>query len=272
MNRVDLSHQLSFEFQPIISGEAPDKSSILSELVRIFSGVYQIYRKRSKKNIDARYFDVSFYKYSALKYTLRIREQSALIRISDFAVNQNREFFELLAHRLWSDLFGLKSPGGYRTMFDDAESRLFESLQRKNAFPGPSKRFDTEGKVYDLQDILRKVSRRFFNGNVSSLKIGWSKAAARQRLGHYDTRAGMIIISKILDSPEVPAYVIEYIIFHETLHHLIQFESTDKGKRYHGRLFRRHEKKFPEYASAVQWLKTDYPLLLRRSGFNRRKK
>jgi hypothetical protein len=62
------------------------------------------------------------------------------------------------------------------------------------------------------------------------------------------------MISRWLDRKQVPAYLVEYIMYHEMLHMVIPSE-TKNGKRYiHTPQFQKKEREFAYYEEAKRWL------------------
>ncbi len=230
----------------------------------LFMKVYRIYQNRSKKTLNLDRADISYYPYRSLKHTLRIRKNIAIIKISLFAENQPALYFELLAHCLWSDLFRMKCSVEYRKRFIEMENRLDLGLRGYGRYARPEKKIKSQGNVCDLDRILKKIIREYRFGGVNGVRIGWSRNRARRRLGYYDVDSGTIVISGILDHSDVPPFVVEYIVYHELLHHIIPFEKSGSNKRYHGAFFKRHEQKFRDYSRAEQWLKKEYPEWLNR--------
>jgi predicted metal-dependent hydrolase len=58
----------------------------------------------------------------------------------------------------------------------------------------------------------------------------------------------------MLDSPEVPEWFVEYILFHEMLH-IKHAARIIKGRRYyHTPAFRAEERTYPRYEQAQEWL------------------
>ena len=63
-----------------------------------------------------------------------------------------------------------------------------------------------------------------------------------------------IVISKTLDSPEVPEWFVEYILFHEMLH-IKHPARLIRGRRfYHTKAFRAEEERYPYFRQAQDWL------------------
>jgi hypothetical protein len=123
------------------------------------------------------------------------------------------------------------------------------------------------GRCFDLQTIFESVNRTYFQDGIQA-RIGWGRMPPRRRrksirLGVYDHQTREIRIHPALDRPEVPAFFVEFIVFHEMLHQL--FPSTGRGGRrvHHPRAFRDREKAYPLYAAALRWERENLGVLLR---------
>ena len=82
---------------------------------------------------------------------------------------------------------------------------------------------------------------------------GSARLATRRavtRLGHWDPAHRIIVISRRLDDPGIPDYVLRFIIFHEMLH--VAVPSMQRGRRtnHHTKAFREAEQKFVDYDRA----------------------
>ncbi len=111
------------------------------------------------------------------------------------------------------------------------------------------------------------MNRTYFQDGIQA-RIGWGRMPPRRRrksirLGVYDHQTREIRIHPALDRPEVPAFFVEFIVFHEMLHQL--FPSTGRGGRrvHHPRAFRDREKAFPHYVAALRWERENLGVLLR---------
>lgn len=123
------------------------------------------------------------------------------------------------------------------------------------------------GRCFDLQRMFDAVNREHFQ-NAIQARIGWGRMPPRRRrksirLGVYDHQTREIRIHPALDRPEVPAFFVEFIVFHEMLHQL--FPSSSRGGRrvHHPRAFREREKTFPHYEAALRWERDNLSVLLR---------
>jgi len=123
------------------------------------------------------------------------------------------------------------------------------------------------GRCFDLQALYDAANRDFFQDGIQA-RIGWGRMPPRRRrksirLGVYDHQTREIRIHPALDSPDVPSFFVEFIVFHEMLHQL--FPSTGRGGRrvHHPRAFRERERTFPHYAAALRWERENLAVLLR---------
>ena len=82
----------------------------------------------------------------------------------------------------------------------------------------------------------------------------WSAVASRTNLGHYDPAHNTIVVSRIFDRPQVPRYVVEYLVYHEMLH--LRYPVKLRGSRrcVHPASFQEEEKRFPEFEAAKKFL------------------
>jgi hypothetical protein len=137
--------------------------------------------------------------------------------------------------------------------------------------PPPTRRDSliTRGRAHDLAPIYRLLNQRFFDDAVAA-EIGWGRAPLRRRrrsikMGVYFHETRTIRIHPALDRPEVPAYVVEFIVYHEMLHQICPAEELAGGrKRIHTRAFRAREQLHPDHRRAVAWERENLGWLLGR--------
>ncbi len=65
----------------------------------------------------------------------------------------------------------------------------------------------------------------------------------------------MIVISRALDAPTAPRYLVEYLVYHEMLHMRYPVERKGQRRVMHSREFRQAEKRFPQFERARRRLK-----------------
>ena len=127
---------------------------------------------------------------------------------------------------------------------------------------------EARGRCFDLRDIFARLNQTLFADGIRA-RIGWARAPIRRRrksirLGVYEPQTREIRIHPALDSPDVPLFFVEFIVFHEMLHQLFPSARPDGRNVHHPRAFRDREKKFPQYDLALQWEKQHLKQLLRR--------
>jgi hypothetical protein len=65
--------------------------------------------------------------------------------------------------------------------------------------------------------------------------------------------ANVVVINRLLDSRRVPAYYLQYIVFHELLHEMIPIRRRGGRWVHHPVEFRRRERQFPAFERALSW-------------------
>jgi hypothetical protein len=151
-----------------------------------------------------------------------------------------------------------------------------ENLFRVRHVPRSLPALEPRGRAYDLSSVFARLNAQFFAGALR-VPVTWGRGSGRARrggltFGSYDPVLRLIRIHPVLDRPEVPAYFLESVLFHEMLHHQMG-GVTDRGGRtvYHTRAFREAEARYPGHAEALAWEKAHLPYLLRASRELRRR-
>jgi hypothetical protein len=128
------------------------------------------------------------------------------------------------------------------------------------------------GATHDLVPVLEGIRQRYFGG-LGDVAICWTSArekpAGRRRsrsrsraLATYSFEDRTIRVSKVLDSPRVPEFVLGWIVYHEMLHHVLPYETESGRRRFHTRRFRALERAYERYDEAREWEKANLDWLL----------
>lgn len=227
-------------------GCAPDLNEVFH---RVFS------RLRIKSPVVS--IAAKFHPFAGLRSTITVRNGVVKARVSDVLEDASPAVLEALAEILLTRIFRRRPSREARecylayTFRSSIRSRI-DAARRER---GTKRLLPARGRHHDLEEIFHDLNRRFFNGQVAKPRLGWSPQNSHRVLGHYDSGHRAITISRKLDSPSVPRYVVEYVVFHEMLH--IRFPVERRGQRrvIHSREFREAEKKFPQYELACRQLK-----------------
>jgi len=204
-------------------------------------------------------FSIQFYPYSSLRHTIRLRSGQVLIRISDILCEAPEEvlgaLISILVHRLYrrrtpSDLIDTYS----RYANSDEIRRKSRDVRGRR---GKKQLGPARGKNFDLEILFRGVNLEYFGNQVQISQLGWSLIRSKRVLGHYDPAHRTIIVSRLLDHPLVPQYVVEYVLYHEMLHVIFDDENRNGQSRVHHRSFREAERRFSRYAAAQAFIRTE---------------
>ncbi|HEX2123777.1 MAG TPA: hypothetical protein VHL59_19280 [Thermoanaerobaculia bacterium] len=111
-----------------------------------------------------------------------------------------------------------------------------------------------------LESLADEVHRTYFF-KYPPLPVRWGQQISRKRrrsirLGSYNHHTTEIRIHPILDAPQIPRFVIESVIYHEYLHHVLG--------PHHNRRFHKHERQFRYHREAQEWIRRNLFLLLGR--------
>ncbi len=120
--------------------------------------------------------------------------------------------------------------------------------------------FNHAGEYFDLRAIFEKLNASYFKKTpLRNFTITWGR---RRRLppreyfvfGTIQEEDRVIRIHPLLDAPFVPAWFIEYVVYHEMLHSVVPDEPGPGGRRrVHTDEFHRRERQFRFYTRARAW-------------------
>jgi predicted SprT family Zn-dependent metalloprotease len=152
----------------------------------------------------------------------------------------------------------------------DAFITAYNNEIRRSALSNPAP-MKSAGQHHDLKVVLDRVSKTYFDGKVD-VQIGWARRPARtgrkntktvsRALATYSYSDRTIRVSPILDAIDVPEYVIDWIVYHELLHHVLPVEKSNGRHRYHTRRFKTLERAYIHYREAKAWEKVNANRLL----------
>lgn len=222
------------------------------------------------KNRDAPEIDVRYYPYIGINHTIRVRDGKVFVRIAEICRDMPPPAHQALAYILVAKLLRKRVPKTARDVYSSfiKTAEMSEQATENKRSRGRKVVSTDKGAVYDLSAVFHELNRVYFRGSIPKPVLTWSARKTYRILGHHDATHETIVISKSLDSHDVPRYVIEYIVFHEMLH--IHHPTVHhNGRRYnHTPAFRRDEEKFAYFDEAERWIERNVRKLKR----NARKK
>lgn len=152
---------------------------------------------------------------------------------------------------------------------NDAIGAYIEANQQRIRPPSPRHSIRTEGRKHDLKSIFGRLNDTYFQGMVDA-SVTWGRATKPPRhqrisikLGTYCADRKLIRIHPGLDRSWVPRYFVEYVVFHEMLHHMMPMPIRAGRRELHSQEFREREQRFRHYARAIEWERQHIGRLLR---------
>jgi predicted metal-dependent hydrolase len=198
-----------------------------------------------------------FYPFVSINNTIRLRRGELFIRVSDLLEGAPEPVLHAIAHILLAKL--------YRKPVDRAQSARYRRYVAGHDLAAKARLVrqmrgrkhirSARGHYYHLEEIFEDLNHRFFHGLMGRPQLTWSQNHARNSLGHYDPAHNAIVISRVFDRPQVPRYVVEYILYHEMLHLKHPVKLRGSRRCVHSSEFQEDEKLFPELAQAKKFLR-----------------
>jgi hypothetical protein len=200
--------------------------------------------------------DVRYYPYAGLNHTIRLRSGRVYVRLSDIFKAAPLNVHRALAFILVAKLLRRRTPPFYERVYRDyaCSPDVLRASDLARRQRGRKLISTAQGHVYDLARMFNRLNQRFFDGRLEQPTLTWSRRRTRTILGHHDGVHETIVISKTLDSSEVPEWFVEYILYHEMLHIKHPARLINGRRYYHTKAFRADEQRFPHFQDAQLWL------------------
>jgi hypothetical protein len=142
---------------------------------------------------------------------------------------------------------------------DDFSELLFEieSFASPPALPA-------KGRAHNLDESFERVNKKYFDGRLAKPSIVWNRTLTMRKFGHYQPARDTLMLSISLDDSRVPAFVIDFVMYHELLHKKHGAASVNGRRQAHSPIFRADERLFTQFDEATRHL---YQLALKQRGF-----
>jgi hypothetical protein len=111
-----------------------------------------------------------------------------------------------------------------------------------------------EGGFLNLKEIFDQMNGEYFDHAITGITLTWGRHSYRT-LGHYDRALKTIVISQCLDDLRIPRQIIEYVMYHEMLHHCLPMKYVNGRRKMHTREFKEKELEFKDYSMAKSYLR-----------------
>jgi predicted metal-dependent hydrolase len=200
---------------------------------------------------------IEFFAFANVNNTIRLREGRLLVRLSDLLEGAPDTVLRAIAHILLAKMYRQPIDRGQAARYRKyvASHEIVRKTHLVRQIRGRKRLRPARGYFYDLDAIFEELNTRFFHGLMARPRMSWSQTRTRRILGHYDPAHNAIIISRIFDHFAVPAYVVEYIVYHEMLHLKHPVKLRGSRRCVHSPEFQAEEKLFPHMTQANAFLK-----------------
>jgi hypothetical protein len=237
----------------------------MEEIIREIRSFYEEAFRRLKAGAPPE-IEVSFYPYIGINHTIRLRDGKIFVRIAQIFDGAPMPVQKSLASILVSKLLRRRVPKSdlenYQAYVktEPVQTQAFENRRRR----GRKIVTTARGEAYDLEEIFARLNRVYFQNALPKPVLTWSAQKTFHRLGHHDSTHATLVISKSLDDKKIPAFVVEYVVYHEMLH--IKHPTVYRnGRRYnHTPAFRRDEENFEFFTEADAWIEQNAAALRRK--------
>ena len=201
-------------------------------------------------------FRVEFYPYSSLVLTIRRREDSVWVRLSDLLQRAPLSVLEGAAALLLSRVYRRRAPASLTTPYleyarSDRTRARINHMRRRRIRPGAA---GPQGRHFDLEKLFEELNARYFQGKLRRPHIGWSNRSWRRQFGCYDPGPNQIVLNRRMDRPGVPQFVVEYVLYHEMLHVKHPTRRSGCSLISHSPEFRAEEKRYEHFRVARNFL------------------
>lgn len=141
---------------------------------------------------------------------------------------------------------------------DDFSEVLFELEAFAASTTGSAR-----GRAHDLEESFARVNAAYFSGRMPKPALVWNRTPTARKFGHYQPGRDTLMLSVTLDDRRVPAYVIDFVMYHELLHKKHGVMTVGGRRLAHSPNFRADERRFAEYQEGRRYLDE---LALRQQG------
>jgi hypothetical protein len=163
---------------------------------------------------------------------------------------------DVMENMLWAVLRSKQSrkePLAAVRQFADTQP-FIDLAQKVNNSPLAEGDEGSRGQYHDLKAAFQRVNRQYFKNQMATPRLVWGQRLSGRKLGHYQPATDTVQVSRTLDNPDVPGFVVDFIIYHELLHKQFGVQVSG-GRRYsHTPDFKQAERHFMRFNEAQNFL------------------
>lgn len=175
-------------------------------------------------------------------FKLRGYRDGTRIALPTPMVSFSEGLFQTLAEAVFNG--GSKELIVQATMGDE-----YQSIQAElEALCGVEER--ATGVHHDLRASFDRANTRYFGGDLTRPRLTWSRTFTGKKFGHYDPIHDTVMISSTLDHADVPAFAVDFVMYHELLHKKLGVDWRNGRQAVHTPEFKAAERRFGQRKEA----------------------
>ena len=207
------------------------------------------------RQLGAGKFMLQIYPYATRLYSYKPEGGKALIQLHEALDHMTEDdcsrLANLIRRRRWSELRQLVMEYQERTPQAKELSRFFQETKAN-----PTHENKTRGRYYDLEAVFYNCNQRNFGGKMARPKVmHWSARVNHSTMGSYNINEDILMINRGLDRSDVPAYVLDFVMYHELLHKVLGVKTSGSRRVSHSKEFRDLEQRHPDYERAQAFIR-----------------
>lgn len=109
-----------------------------------------------------------------------------------------------------------------------------------------------QGEHRSLRDSYERLKKMGLAEDDPELFLSWTKEPNVRKVGYCSVLMKVIAVSSVLDNPEIPEFVADFVLYHELCHILLGFDPSSEK---HEKGFAELEARFPRRKEAEDWLR-----------------
>jgi len=199
----------------------------------------------------------SYYPYCELKHTWVREGSQTSFKISDYLENSPEDVLDSMTWYLMCRAFRRECPSGRaeRYLQYSRSTELWDGVREKYLGRAKNMIAEPRGMHRDLSVVFGYVNSNYFAGRLRNPTLAWVRESTSRRYGFYFAPLELLAVNKVFDSEHVPRYVLEFVVYHELLHHLDSVDGRPRRRVHHTKSFRDQERLFSSYSEAEEWLR-----------------
>ena len=109
---------------------------------------------------------------------------------------------------------------------------------------------ESAGEFFNLRESFDRVNAIYFGGTMARPRLTWSRSFTGRKFGHYDWILDTVMVSRTLDSRDLPEFLVDFIVYHELLHKKHGLHWVNGRGYAHTQEFHAEERHFMQYQEA----------------------